>query len=110
MVRIRTSCAFFMAVTLMMAPASAQAADGMKYPNWRGQWDSINPRFGGQGVKFDPTKPFGRGQQAPLPPEYQKVHEESMADQAQGGQGNFLDHAKCYPGGMPNMMSANQTE
>ncbi len=29
-----------------------------------------------------------------------------MADQARGGQGNFIDHAKCIPGGMPSMMSA----
>ena len=29
-----------------------------------------------------------------------------MADQAKGGQGNFIDHAKCVPGGMPSMMSA----
>jgi hypothetical protein len=85
----------------------AQAAEA-KYPNWKGQWDAINPRFGGQGVKFDPTKAFGPAQQAPLTPEYQKVHEESMADQAQGGQGNFIDHARCIPGGMPSMMSGTQ--
>ena len=29
-----------------------------------------------------------------------------MADQALGGQGNFIDHDRCYPGGMPSMMSA----
>jgi hypothetical protein len=33
-----------------------------------------------------------------------------MADQAEGGQGNFLDHAKCVPGGMPSMMSAPAQE
>jgi hypothetical protein len=84
-----------------------QAAEA-KYPNWKGQWDAINPRFGGQGVKFDPTKAFGPAQQAPLTSEYHKVHEESMADQAQGGQGNFIDHARCIPGGMPSMMSGTQ--
>jgi len=90
----------------MASIGAAQAADAPKYPNWKGQWDAINPRLGGQGVKFDPNKPFGPAQQAPLTPEYQKVHEESMADQAKGGQGNFIDHAKCVPGGMPSMMSA----
>ena len=74
----------------------AQAAE-VKYPNWKGQWDTVNPRLGGQSVKYDPTKAFGRAQEAPLTPEYQKIHEESMADQAKGGQGNFLDHAKCIP-------------
>src|ERR1700676_3278287 len=34
--------------------------------------------------------------------EYQKVYEESRADQADGGEGNFFDHsARCMPGGMP---------
>jgi hypothetical protein len=97
------------AVALTLAIGNAQA-DGAKYPNWKGQWDAINPTFGGQGVKFDPTKAFGRAQQAPLTPEYRKIHEESMADQARGGQGNFIDHVKCTPGGMPSMMSAPAQE
>jgi hypothetical protein len=96
-----------LALAGLTCTGGAQAADA-KYPNWKGQWDSINPRFGGQGVKFDPTKAFGPAQQAPLTPEYQKVHEQSMADQAQGGQGNFIDHARCIPGGMPSMMSGTQ--
>jgi hypothetical protein len=101
---------FALAVMLAATIGNAQAADGSKYPNWKGQWDAINPTFGGQGVKFDPTKRFGPAQQAPLTPEYKKIHEESMADQAKGGQGNFIDHAKCIPGGMPSMMSAPAQE
>jgi hypothetical protein len=96
-----------LALAGLTGTGGAQAAEA-KYPNWKGQWDAINPRFGGQGVKFDPTKAFGPAQQAPLTQEYQKVHEESMADQAQGGQGNFIDHARCIPGGMPSMMSGTQ--
>src|SRR5882672_2505037 len=106
MIGASTTGVFALVVALSAAIGNAQAADGSKYPNWKGQWDAINPTFGGQGVKFDPTKRFGPAQQAPLTPEYQKIHEESMADQAQGGQGNFIDHAKCVPGGMPSMMSA----
>jgi hypothetical protein len=102
MIGASTTGVFALVVALGAAIGNAQAADGSKYPNWKGQWDAINPTFGGQGVKFDPTKRFGPAQQAPLTPEYQKIHEESMADQAQGGQGNFVDHAKCIPGGMPN--------
>src|ERR1700704_4026793 len=102
--------AFALAAVLVATMGVAQAADDAKYPNWKGQWDTVNPRLGGQTVKFDPTKPFGPGQQAPLTPEYQKVLEESMADQALGGQGNFAGHAACLPSGMPSMMSAGTQE
>jgi hypothetical protein len=102
--------ALALAAALMATLSGARAGDEAKYPNWRGEWDAINPRLGGQGVKYDPSKAFGPAQQAPLTPEYQKVHEESMADQAEGGQGNFIDHAKCIPGGMPSMMSAPAQE
>ena len=94
----------------LTTPNGGARAEEAKYPNWKGQWDYINPRFGGQGVKYDPTRAFGPAQQAPLTPEYQKVHQESMADQAKGGQGNFLDHARCVPGGMPAMMSGQRLE
>src|ERR1700726_1254669 len=100
-----STAAVALAAALTVNMGGARAADGAKYPNWRGQWDTYSPRMGGQSIKFDPNKPFGPPQQAPLTPEYQKVHEESMADQAKGGQGNFLGHAQCIPGGMPSMMS-----
>src|SRR5262249_34070642 len=77
---------------------------------WKGEWNAINPRFGGQQVKYDPTKAFGPAQEAPLTEEYKKVHEASMADQALGGQGNFALHALCYPGGRPTMMAAGTSE
>ena len=99
-----------LAAVLMPIAGRAQTADMSKYPNWKGQWDTVSPRLGGQSIKYDPYKAFGPAQQAPLTPEYQKVHEESMADQAKGGQGNFLDHAKCIPGGMPSMMSTPTQE
>jgi len=99
-----------LAAALMLAMGGAQAADDAKYPNLKGQWDTVSPRLGGQSVKFDPYKKFGPAQEAPLTPEYQKIHEESMADQAKGGQGNFLDHARCLPGGMPSMMSVPTME
>src|SRR6202051_3238008 len=105
-----STAALALTAALMLTLGAAQAADDAKYPNWKGQWDYINPRFGGQGVKYDPTKAFGPAQQAPLTPECQKIHEESMADQAKGGQGNFIDHARCIPGGMPAMMSATRVE
>src|ERR1700733_6861769 len=81
----RSTRTFALAAAMIVTVGAAQAAENAKYPNWKGEWDAINPRLGGQGVKFDPTKAFGPAQQAPLTPEYRKVHEESMADQAKGG-------------------------
>jgi hypothetical protein len=90
--------------------ATARAADDAKYPDWRGQWSQIlTPGLAGQGVKFDQTKPWGPGQQAPLTAEYQKVLEASMADQAKGGIGNYPS-ATCRGGGMPRMMETGRLE
>src|SRR5271156_776808 len=81
-------------VALSIAIGTAQAFDEAKYPNLRGQWG----RFGGPPrqfhglpgqLSFDQTKPWGPGQQAPLTPEYQAILEASMADQANGGLGNY---------------------
>jgi hypothetical protein len=92
---------------LAMAIGSAKAADPPRYPDWKGAWARfVVPGLGGQ-PSFDQTKPWGVGQEAPLTPEYRKVLEESLADQANGGEGNFFDHAiRCYPGGMPLNMIA----
>jgi len=110
MVQQSSTGMLMLAAALLLMAAPAQAAE-TKYPNWpSGQWDTVQQLLGGQSVKYDPTKKFGPTQDAPLTPEYKKIHEESMADQAQGGQGNFLDHAKCIPGGMPSMMSVPTME
>jgi hypothetical protein len=85
----------------------AWALEDAKYPDWKGQW----ARFVVPGLpyqqqsSFDQTKPWGFGQQAPLTEEYRRVLEDSMADQANGGHGNYLI-ARCLPAGMPHMMSA----
>jgi hypothetical protein len=93
-----------LAAALALTTGAARAADDAKYPNWKGQWHNVVPRnLGGQQIRFDPSKAFGPAQQAPLTPEYQKIHEESMADQAKGGLGNYPT-AKCLPSGMPRMM------
>jgi hypothetical protein len=90
-----SSSGVFALATVLMT-GGAQAADGAKYPNWHGQWDTVSPRLGGQSIKFDPYKPFGPAQEAPLTPEYKKIHEESMADQAKGGQ--FSRPLQMHPG------------
>jgi hypothetical protein len=92
---------------MAMPTGEARAWDDAKYPNWKGQWRSVTR--GGQFIKFDPTKAAGPYQQAPLTPEYQKVLEDSMADQAKGGLGNYPS-ARCILGGMPRTMSAVRQE
>src|SRR5918912_1092490 len=85
-----------LAATLLMTTFSAQAFDDAKYPDLSGQWVAIRLGVGGQPA-FDPTKPWGRGQQAPLTPEYQKVLEASVAEQAKGNQGNWLSGISSIP-------------
>jgi hypothetical protein len=67
------------ALATICLTAAAWAHDETKYPDWSGQW----LRAGG--IQWDPTKPSGRGQQAPLTPEYQAIFEASLADQAAAG-------------------------
>jgi hypothetical protein len=109
-------CAIAVAA-LAMPIGGAKAADGAKYPDWKGAWARWFPpgstidfdgvfSAGGQ-ASFDQTKPWGLGQQAPLTEEYQKVLENSIANQAKGGEGNYFDHGvRCLPGGMPLMTVA----
>ena len=82
---------------LTLAPVSLRAEDASRLPDWKGQWIRT-----GSG-SFDPGKPPGVGQQAPLIPEYQRKLEETAAVQANGGQGND-PMARCVPPGMPRMM------
>jgi hypothetical protein len=103
----RLVCVGLACAALMMGSA-AQAADWDKYPDWTGAWSRFVVRGLGGQASFDQTKPWGQGQQAPLTPEYQKVLEDSLADQTKGGQGNFVDHALCHPAGMPFMMVATR--
>ena len=91
---------------LSVSTASGQIVDYSKYPDLKGQWNRfVVPGLFGQ-PSFDQTKSWGFGQQAPLTPEYRKVLEDSIADQAQGGEGLFFDHARCISGGMPMMTTA----
>src|SRR5260370_17437256 len=66
---------------MMVTIGGAEAADVLKYPDWSGQWIRIPVRLPTQ-PSHDQTKPWWRGQQAPLNPQYQKVLEDSIADQA----------------------------
>jgi hypothetical protein len=85
------------------ASRDASRYDVTRYPDWSGQY-----RWTITGAnRYDQTKPIGRGQQAPLTPEYQAIFEASVVDQAAGGQGANKSYA-CQPGGLPRDMAANQ--
>jgi hypothetical protein len=98
-----------MALVMLLVGGAARAEDTGKYdpsryPDWSGQmrWTT---RAGGN--RYDQYKPAGRGQQAPLTPEYQALFEAGLKDQAEGGQGNNQTYS-CLPGGMPRDMAGNQ--
>jgi hypothetical protein len=84
---------------LWLTTASAQAFDDATYPDWKGAWF-------GTGGRYDTSKPAGLGQQTPLKPEFQKILEASIADQAGGGQGDNPGY-RCASHGMPRVMIAN---
>ena len=87
--------------------AQAQDAaryDPARYPDWSGPMRWIATPGGN---RYDPTKPAGRAQQAPLTAEYRAKFEAGLKDQAEGGQGANQTYA-CLPGGMPRDMAGNQ--
>ena len=85
---------------LCAAASPARAHDEAKYPDWSGQW-----RRPAMALQWDTSKPMGRGQQAPLTPEYQAIFEAGLRSQREGGQGNDPRYS-CMPQGMPRVMSA----
>ncbi len=86
---------------LVIAPFPGHAQQQQEVPDWSGQWIVVEPGA----PRYDPSKPFARGQQAPLTPEYQAIYEASLADQANGGQGLGFVGPKCLPMGMPFQMT-----
>jgi hypothetical protein len=83
-----------------LATSAAWGFDETKYPNWKGQW--VRSETGGP--RYDPNKPQGRGQQAPLKSEFVKLLEESLADQRAGGQGADPTYT-CLAPGLPRAMN-----
>jgi hypothetical protein len=83
-------------LTVIAGPVAAQQPfDESRYPAFAGQWKGT-----GALGRFDQTKPPGRGQQAPLTPEYQAIFEANLADVAKGGFGDDPVYT-CIPEGMP---------
>jgi hypothetical protein len=102
----RSAVGALILATLAAAGADAQVVDYSKYPNLKGQWTRFVVRGLGGQASFDQTKPWGLGQEAPLTPEYRKIEEDSLADQAAGGHGNNYEHVRCSAAGMPREMIA----
>ena len=96
-----SSVAIALAMALLLTPLpGAQAHDESKFPDWSGQWRRVE----GGAPRYDHSKPYGRGQEPPLTREYRLIHEASLADQADGGQGLYRTSARCIPMGMPWQM------
>src|SRR5258708_30888279 len=89
------------AAGLLCLSMAAGAQEAKKYRGLEGMWDRGRPLG-----SWDPTKPPGRGQQAPLTPEYQAVYEANSAKDKAG----FVFDPKftCGPVGMPRVMNMNQ--
>jgi hypothetical protein len=103
-------------VAALLTPlASAQAFDETKYPDLKGQWRrapnaDVGRVLDGRFNTFDPSKGWGRAQQAPLTPEYQARFEANLADQEAGGQGIGVTYT-CVSPGMPRVTNGyGQTE
>src|SRR6476620_6000912 len=85
------------AVSFAIAASSASADDLRKYPDFRAQWNRADS------AQFDPSKPAGNAQKAPLNAEYQAMFDATTADRNLGGLADNYT-ASCLPGGMPRAM------
>ncbi|HEY6258821.1 MAG TPA: hypothetical protein VIY51_23845 [Xanthobacteraceae bacterium] len=84
---------------LGVAATSAFALDDARYPDFRGSWQRPGA------AQWDPSKPGGLRQQAPLKPQFQAVFEANLVEAAAGGQ-EYNPQVKCLPSGMPRVMIA----
>ena len=89
-----------MALAILAATASgARAWDDTRYPDLKGQWVRGYPGLS----RFDPAKPIGPKQEAPLTAEYQAIYQANLQAQAEGGQGIDPTY-RCLSPGMPRIM------
>jgi hypothetical protein len=104
MLRQMMSGATIAATALWTAGVACALEGAQNYPDWKGQWNRAPTGVAGQPQPpFDPSKPWGIGQEAPFTPEYQAIYEANLADQAAGGPG--LNGASCRAHGIPMMMN-----
>ena len=96
----RSIAAIVLAAALLRTNAPSQAFDESRYSDLNGQWSRAHPRS-----QWDPNKPRGLQQQAPLTAEYQAIFEANLADLHSGNLGAD-PQVFCLPSGMPRMMIA----
>src|SRR6266566_3791285 len=92
--------AIVLAAALLTTIAPAQAFDESRYPDLNGQWIPAHARS-----QWDPNKPRGLQQQAPLTAEYQSIFEANLKSLHSGNLGAD-PQVYCFPSGMPRMMIA----
>lgn len=96
--------AFALVAAALLGASAALAFDEAQYPNLKGQWRRVEVA----GVKgqpaYDPSKPEGLAQGAPLTAEYQAILDASVADQKAGGPGSDPTYT-CLAPGMPRIMA-----
>jgi len=90
------------AAALVLAGSAARAFDAAKYPDFGGVWT----RAGSGEPRFDPSKPPGRGQEAPLTAEHRTMFEAILQDIAEGGKADLPAYT-CLAPGMPMIMNAH---
>ena len=91
-----------LAAVLNIATAADEAKYLEKYPDLRGQWMGVlrtRPGLPGQ-PSFDASKPWGKGQEAPLTAEYQAILDANLKSQKEGNLFDWLG-ATCLGFGMP---------
>jgi hypothetical protein len=93
-----------LAAALSISVIGARAFDETRYPDWKGQWLQAG---GSVDSPWDPLRPPGAGQQAPLTPEYQAIFEAGIKSAAEGGLGPDPT-ARCFPAGVPRVMMATR--
>jgi hypothetical protein len=100
---IATKVMWLVAALALTLSAAAAGEEG-KYPDLRGQWAGVlRTTTGLKGQpSFDPSKAWGRFQEAPLTPEYQAILEDSIKDQEEGGFGAHRG-GSCLGFGMPTI-------
>ena len=94
----------WLVAALALTVSAAAAGEEGKYPDLRGQWAGVlRTATGLKGQpSFDPSKSWGRFQEAPLTPEYQAIMEDSIKDQEEGGFGAHRG-GSCLGFGMPEI-------
>src|SRR5262249_28647265 len=85
---------------MFVATFTAAAIAETKYPNLKGQWNTLSPRG-----SFDPDKPRGTTTLAPLTDDYKKIYEWNVAEQLSGGHGWETSYM-CLPLGTPRATTA----